>query len=172
MDNPIANSYWITDGQLLAGGYPGAISQEDINKEVRSLLQAGVTAFVDLTEEGEHWPYTIALSEISNQLGTTATHIRMPIGDLGVPTNSVMSQILSIIDEFLENDEAVYVHCWGGIGRTGTVSGCYMVEKGMTGADALQRIEDLRKPTPYSRVRSPDNEVQRKMVLGWGDTVI
>ena len=172
MDNPIANSYWITNGRLLAGGYPGAISQEETSKEVRSILEAGVTAFVDLTEEDENPPYTTALSEISNQLGTSSKHIRMSIGDMGVPTKLGMSRILSVIDEFLENDRGVYVHCWGGIGRTGTVIGCYMVEQGMTGAEAIQRIEDLRKPTPYSRVRSPDNEVQRKMVLGWGDTVL
>ena len=171
MDNPIANSYWVTNGQLLAGGFPGALNQEETVNEVRSILQAGVSAFVDLTEEGEHPPYTKALSELSNQLGSSAKHTRMPIRDLGVPSNPGMSRILRVIDEFLKNGEGVYVHCWGGIGRTGPVIGCYMVEQGVTGAEALHKIEDLRKPTPYSGVRSPDNEVHRKMVLGWAEAI-
>ena len=36
-----------------------------------------------------------------------------------------------------EGLEPVYVHCWGGIGRTGTVVGCWLVRHGMTGDEAL-----------------------------------
>ncbi|WP_374108489.1 hypothetical protein [Nostoc sp. XA010] len=31
------------------------------------------------------------------------------------------------IDRALNGQEKVYVHCWGGIGRTGIVVGCYLV---------------------------------------------
>ena len=167
MDAPIPNSYWVTHGQLLAGGYPGGVNEKDTDQEVRAILEAGIGAFVDLTEEGEHAPYSPSLSDIGRQNGTSAQHRRIPIKDLGAPTSSEMNRILRLIDEFIQDDKPVYVHCWGGIGRTGTVVGCYMVEQGMTGSEALQKIEALRKPTPYSRVNSPDNEVQREMVLSW-----
>ena len=131
-------------------------------------MEAGIRVFVDLTEEGEHTPYSPALSDIGRQLETSVQHLRVPVRDMGIPTNSEMDRVLRIVDESIQDDKPVYVHCVGGIGRTGTVVGCYMVEQGMTGPEALQKIEDLRKPTPYSRVNSPDNDVQREMVLSWG----
>lgn len=33
-------------------------------------------------------------------------------------------RILDAIDARLEAGKSVYVHCWGGIGRTDTVAGC------------------------------------------------
>jgi ADP-ribosylglycohydrolase len=33
-----------------------------------------------------------------------------------------------------------YVHCRAGIGRTGTVVGCFLVERGLAGADALEAL--------------------------------
>src|SRR3712207_6971239 len=41
-----------------------------------------------------------------------------------------------------------YVHCWGGIGRTGTVVGCYLVEHGMDGEQAIAAIAEWRAGTP------------------------
>ena len=37
-----------------------------------------------------------------------------------------MGDVLTLIEEALVRG-AVYVHCWGGIGRTGTVVGCWLV---------------------------------------------
>ena len=138
-----------------------------MDREVRAILEAGIRVFVDLTQEAEQPPYSPILSDIGRQLETSVQHLRVPVKDLGIPTSSDMDRILRIVDESVQDDKPVYVHCVGGIGRTGTVIGCYMVEQGMTGPEALQKIEALRKPTPYSRVNSPDNEVQREMVLSW-----
>ena len=56
----------------------------------------------------------------------------MPIEDLSVPTLADMERILGAIDDELAAGRAVYLHCWGGIGRTGTVVGCYLVRQGLT----------------------------------------
>ncbi len=138
-----------------------------MDREVRAIVEAGVRVFVDLTQEAEQPPYSPTLSDIGRQLETSVQHLRVPIKDLGIPTASEMDGILRVIDESVRDDKPIYVHCVGGIGRTGTVVGCYMVEQGMTGSEALQEIEALRKPTPYSRVNSPDNPGQREMVLSW-----
>ena len=53
----------------------------------------------------------------------------------------------------------VYVHCWGGIGRTGTTVGCWFVRHGRTGDQALAEIAErwqwmekaIRFPAPRPR---------------------
>jgi protein-tyrosine phosphatase len=63
---------------------------------------------------------------------------------------------------------AQYVHCWGGIGRTGTVVGCWLVAReGLTTDAALQRIAELRKDTPDRGLGSPETKLQRRFVLQW-----
>ena len=43
-----------------------------------------------------------------------------------------VTDLLVYIDEVLSSSEAakVYVHCWGWVGRTRTIIGCYYVHKG------------------------------------------
>ena len=58
---PLAESYWVIEGQLLAGRYPGGKTPKEAEKRVLSLLNAGFDAFLDLTEAGELPPYDIYL---------------------------------------------------------------------------------------------------------------
>jgi len=74
-----------------------------------------------------------------------------------------MVRILDAIDTALTGEQVVYVHCMGGIGRTGTVIGCYLVRHGQTGAEALQTIARLRG----GLAESPETEEQRRMVRTW-----
>ena len=137
--------------------------------KLSSLLGAGVSAFIDLTEEGELIPYANLLPTRNGASNIPITYNRIPIKDLGVPTVPVMSVILDKINAFLQSEVIVYVHCWGGIGRTGTVVGCYMVqEMAMTGPEALMRIEGSRTGTHDSLRRSPETQEQRNMVMTWG----
>ena len=50
-----------------------------------------------------------------------------------------MASILDAIDAALDGGKTVYVHCWGGVGRTGTVVGCWLVRHGKTGDEALRQ---------------------------------
>ncbi len=61
------------------------------------------------------------------------------------------------------------MHCWGGIGRTGTVVGCYLVHRGLTGEAALARLAAWWRTVPKSALypRSPQTDEQVAYVLGW-----
>jgi protein-tyrosine phosphatase len=80
---------------------------------------------------------------------------------MDVPTLAHMRWILDTIDAAVDEGRTVYIHCWGGIGRTGTVVGCYLVRQGMAGDQALQEITRRRG------IGSPETESQRQMVLNW-----
>ena len=60
---PIANSYCVVPGRLLAGEYPGATLRRPTIENLHGLLDAGVTYFIDLTERGVNAPYSGALAE-------------------------------------------------------------------------------------------------------------
>ncbi len=164
-DRKIAGSYWVYRRRLLAGEYPGSLDDDEARLKVRSLLKAGVTAFMDLTEEGELKPYVEILNEEADSLGISAQHQRRPIRNLGVPTPEAMIDTINAIDDAIGSGAVVYLHCFDGIGRTGTVVGCYLVRQGMTGNEALEQIDRLRQGTPDGWNESPETEEQRHMVL-------
>ena len=52
-ERPIANSYWVIPGKLLAGEYPSSLYDGLARQMIRVLLDCGIDYFLDLTEEGE-----------------------------------------------------------------------------------------------------------------------
>lgn len=163
---PIPECYWVRPGALLAGEYPGHLDALEAQAKVRRLVAAGVTCFLDLTEDGELIPYE-PLLQAKGPEAPALEYRRIPIRDMDTPTVETMRAILDLIDARIAAGHVVYVHCWGGIGRTGTVVGCYLVRDGMAGPEALAEITRLRKDTPDGWVASPQTTAQRRMVLTW-----
>src|SRR4051812_17065288 len=130
---PIPDSYWLIDGLLLAGEYPGAAGADDTRTKLRKFLDAGIRTFVDLTEQTESLTkYDQVLRELSAERGIETKHVRFGIRDVGLPRDkALMTLILDTIRAEIDAGRPVYVHCWGGVGRTGTVIGCWLVEQGM-----------------------------------------
>jgi ADP-ribosyl-[dinitrogen reductase] hydrolase len=64
------------------------------------------------------------------------------------------------------------VHCWGGVGRTGTVVGCHLVRSGLSGDEALARVATLFKSMEKSsrRHRSPETDEQEAYVCSWRES--
>ncbi len=166
---PIPECYWVIPGRLLAGEYPGARLESQAEKKLRAFLGAGIRSFIDLTQPGELDPYDGLLSALSAELGLEAVYERRTIQDLDVPEPEVMRGILDAIEKNLAATKPLYVHCWGGIGRTGTVIGCYFVEQGMTGEGALEKLAAHWQTVPKSSyyINSPQTEDQRSYVRDW-----
>lgn len=160
--------YTVVPGKLLAGEYPGALDEEEAREKLRGLLQLGVDFFLDLTEATERLqPYQKILEGEAARLDLSVEYRRMAIRDLGIPTVSLMRDIQQTIAQSIDAGRTVYVHCWGGVGRTGTVVGCYLVETGLGCEDALEEMRRLRAGTRNSTRVSPDTVAQKEMILGW-----
>lgn len=167
---PHPNCYWVEPGRLLAGEYPGASQVAAARQKLRLLLAAGVTFFLDLTSPDDGLaPYAELLAAEALAADLAVHYRRMAIPDYSVPSVAQMAQTLDVIDEALAADQVVYVHCWGGVGRTGTVIGCYLVRHGCRGEAALAQIAhwwqtvEKRDRHPHS----PETPAQQQMVRTW-----
>jgi protein-tyrosine phosphatase len=94
---------------------------------------------------------------------------RYPIVDVSIPTEKFMVTILNAIDQYLSESRVPYVHCWGGIGRTGTVVGCWLIRHGHVTSDTVgDLIGELRVGDIEAGYRlSPEAESQWEFVLNW-----
>lgn len=130
------NTYWVVPGKLLAGEYPRHIDEQASMGRLQEFIQANVSFFVDLTEPGELEPYAHLLSKLIDK---PLTHRRFAIPDGEIPhSKAQMIEILDTIDAALVSGDTVYVHCWGGVGRTGTVIGCWIARHQEPGQTALE----------------------------------
>lgn len=173
MDQPSQNSYWVQPGRFAAGEYPGDRDQKLAARKIEGLLDAGIDHFIDLTETGELIPYARIAEQAASSLGLKVEWKRHPIPDLSVPrTPEQMRGILDAIDDALSNGKTVYVHCWGGVGRTGTVVGCWLVRHGHSGDDAMQEIADRCRhmEKAYRIPRSPETQEQCEYIRNWEES--
>ena len=163
-----SDCYGVRKGQLLAGNYPGSRFPEEARAKAEAFVEFGVTCFVDLTEEDEGLePYEQALAGIALEHQLDVTHNRFPIVDVNVPEPGQMTSILAFIRQAMSDGEVVYVHCWGGVGRTGTVVGCSLAEGGVSSEKLLNEIAVLRAKTVNSYKASPETQQQVDFIQNW-----
>jgi Dual specificity phosphatase, catalytic domain len=144
MRRPLVNSYWVLPGSLLAGEYPLAEAPWDAHTRLQKLLEAGIDSFVDLTQAGE-------LPEYQPLLPPEVQYLRSAIIDTKIPLElRQMRAIQTHLQAALAAGRHVYVHCRAGIGRTGTVIGCYLTEQGLDGTAALQQLNLLWRQSARS----------------------
>ncbi|WP_129673630.1 dual specificity protein phosphatase family protein [Candidatus Chloroploca sp. Khr17] len=166
---PHKNCYRVAP-QLIAGEYPGAAVPDLAQWRIAMHLDAGITSFLDLTEVGALVPYEALLATEAQLRQPTVRYQRMSIEDGSIPqSRDEMEAILNYLDGEIAAGQTVYLHCWGGIGRTGTVVGCWLVRRGMRGEDALATLarhwQGVAKRIYHPH--SPETQQQRDYILRW-----
>ena len=168
---PTARSYWVVEGCLLAGAYPGKKDSGETGgrpEVTQRLLDVGVDVFVNLTEDlpggGDDM-----LDNYDEHVVPEADIVRLPIRDLGLPTIGHMVDSLDTIDVHLDDGRTVYVHCWGGFGRTGMVIGCWLRRHGHATAGTVQALVDRLRlgAVAGQHRRSPEMPAQRQFIVDW-----
>jgi hypothetical protein len=168
----IPQHYPIESGKLYGGEYPGHQDPSVAKIRLRHLVALGIRTFVDLTTPADQMtPYEELLADIALEIGSPLRRISLPITDMGIPkTSETMQTILKSIHESSHVAPAVYVHCWGGIGRTGTVVGCWLRECGYDSEAALAHVQHLyASHMPKARIHpeSPQTQAQKDYIRNW-----
>lgn len=170
---PIPESYWVVPGLLLAGEYPFSFVEDEGRERLRAFLDAGIRLFIDLTEARESGrtgpldPYAEALLEEAAARGLSVRAVRHAVRDMSVPAGDGLERIVAELEGAVERAEPAYVHCWGGIGRTGTAVASFLARHhGVTGDEALALLDVLWQNVPKSAIfpESPQTEEQRRAV--------
>lgn len=163
MNRPVKHCYWVLPGRLLAGEYPRNKDEQSSQEKLDALLDAGVMAFIDLTEVDE------GLKPYTNFIEGKAIHHRFAIPDVSIPASpDLVVTVLDTIDRYIEQNRVVYIHCWGGVGRTGVIVGCWLARHGRGGEVALDRLHKLWQACPKSMYRrSPETKEQEQYILNW-----
>ena len=171
INRPLPESYWVLPGRLLAGEYPAEYDEAITRRRIDALIESGFDTLIDLTRPNETVSYTQILSEETKIYEVKVEHHRFPIGDFGLPAPHQMNSILDTIDQNLQEGRKIYLHCWGGIGRTGTTVGCYLVRQGKTGEEALDQLSTWWRGVPKSRyhLHTPETLEQMEFIRTWAE---
>lgn len=172
---PFGRSYWVVPGTFLAGFFPSDHQKQIARFQLNALIDCGIRTFVNLMEtnetnyEGLGFPkYTEQIQQWFPENQLNIEFLRFPIRDMYIPDEPLMIQILDAIDQSLNLKKPIYLHCWGGLGRTGTVVGCWLIRHGIvTPMDAIKHIQTLRKPDDAYFRDSPQTGPQKDFILNW-----
>lgn len=140
---PTAHSFWVVEGRFAAGAHPTVAGR----LRLRDLVDAGFDTFIDLTTEPQ---YQAERAEVWH----------FPIPDMGLPTDA--GYILDAIDRSIDEERRLYLHCWAGRGRTGTIVGCWLARHG-----AEDPLEELARLRGHLVGTAPETEAQREFVRNW-----
>ena len=163
INRPLHQSYEVSvaGGAVYAGEYPGDKNGELAKNKIAHMYHFGIRHFIDLTEEGELQPY-------SHLLPADTTYTRFPIRDCGAPSSvESVQRLLLRIEELKKMEGYVYLHCWGGVGRTGTIVACYLSQDAEE-PNLCHILEELRNhfsEMPKAAYReTPETEEQKDFI--------
>ena len=172
---PFTGAYWVVPKKLMAGFYPGSPQPYEATENLTNLVRCGIQCVINLIEENQSSrypaaivPYEEELHDIAEKESSSIDYYQFPIRDRDIPSREVMIRILDTIDHSIKTGNPVYIHCLGGIGRTGTVVGCYLLRHRITDHyNVLEEIRILRIGTAHQFINSPETESQREFVQTW-----
>jgi len=146
-------------GKRSVSRYLGGAWARDLEADLARLVEVErVAVLVCLLED--HELARLAIPELVPRAEARGLEVwRLPIPDGGVlPDPAPVRQLVLRIDRAAAAGRRVAVHCAGGLGRTGTVAGCWLRLRGLGPEEALATLREVRSPD------CPETEAQRELI--------
>ena len=105
-----------------------------------------------------------ALQLIAENAGRQLRHYAYPIPNNSVIDHQGYDEILGRIRNEIASGRIVYLHCWGGKGRTTTVVGCLLIDGGLDYDSTIARIAELRARTRKAIDSCPESAAQHRVL--------
>jgi protein-tyrosine phosphatase len=127
-------------GQLFVMPKPSTDWLEDDIKYFKSL---GIDKVVSLLEIHEEKKLGLE-QEQAFCLKHNIKYVSFPIKDRGLPKAQELKPVVVSLLEELKSGKNISVHCRGGIGRTGILSCCLLIEHGLSPSEAIALVSKSR----------------------------
>jgi hypothetical protein len=121
MRKPFSQCFWVHDGLLCAGCYPGDPDPERRDAKLQGLLDCGIRQVLSLMEANEKShggrpfePYVPRLLELAAERNVVVECRSLPIRDASAPNPPALRAILDVLETALREQTPTYLHCWGG----------------------------------------------------------
>ena len=185
MHGPTPTSNWVVRGRILVGSAPGShclrdpehplngflkYSKKNALKELQALKDSGVTMFVSMQQNSESLNFKPMYQTLFRKIWCDGDMVpsfeRHPVLDGSIlKDQELFKLVVDLYEKFLKK-EIIYIHCYGGHGRAGTVAACLLAKVySLSGEDAMTHIKafhDTRMNNENSD--SPASEVQKMQV--------
>lgn len=144
---------WLKRGLLAGTPIPGVF--HDMDYDLAALKRVGVTWLITLTEQ------RLDDARLARHGIRSLWH---PVVDMAAPSIMEAVAICRVVDQLIDEGEVVAVHCYAGLGRTGTVLATYLI---WHGSNALDALEAVRRVEP----RWVQSEVQASFLEKFAETM-
>ena len=149
-------------------------------ENLRALLDAGIDTFVCLQDElppqeempeggiGGFLRYDKELVALSNERGGNGddlAFVKFSIVDMSVPTLDYLYSVVADLQDRVRRGRNLYIHCWGGRGRAGTVGAALMAAlHDADGSELLDFVQAGYSSRGFDDYKSPETMDQRRTV--------
>jgi hypothetical protein len=181
---PTPYSNWVIPGHLIAGGFPASCTDDALTTNLlTAILQAGTTTFVclqsefDLNTPESAWRNKQGLRVYLNDCSKLMSRnknikqkkvdfLHLKIDDGRTAPDAAIDSLAIDCCERLLRGEVMYIHCWGGHGRTGTLISLILSKLyGLNAEEAMQYTQASHDARVYPQgVPSPHTSPQRAQV--------
>ena len=149
-------------GKHCAGAYAGGFWARDLAKDLDHLVAEYKTGLLVCLLE-DHELSALKIPSLIDEAAKRMSVLRLRIPDGGVlPSAKPVRELVTAIENAALADTNVVIHCRGGLGRAGTVGGCYLKHIGRTDEQVFAALRKRHKTS------CPETAGQREFIRAFG----
>ena len=118
----------------------------NLQMDIETIVDWGGSTLVTLMEQHELDMLNVPdLGQVAESYGLNWYHL--PIRDVSIPSFDFEENWVDVganLRNRLLSGQSIVVHCRGGLGRTGLVVACLLIELGEEPDEAIQRVREVR----------------------------